>query len=183
MTEDLGLNTLSQASERTRLSKQDFLTVPPVWGFIGSKHLVDICSMKLSMPEGSLMMPHHDRLQPIWEERNSTMGNTLNQVLATVDLMNEWFADKPTGRVFSAAVLSDGTFDIPSGLYFSQPVICVDHEWVPDSEHPLPQESITLEELYSDMLPILESLQLGKRCGFRSLVCFVLASSIFFRPV
>lgn len=188
VTEDAALNVLSQASEQTKLLKQDFLTIPAVWGFIGYKHFVDICSMKLKhrtdMTDGTIlseerqMMPFHDHLQPIWEETSSSAGNILNQVSATVDLMNEWFSDKPSGRTFSAAVLSDGTFDIPSGLYFSQPVICVDHEWIPDSQHPPPMEKISLEDLYRDVLPTLESHQLGKWRRCRSQTSFVFASSI-----
>lgn len=125
-------------------------------------------SYNSTMPDGKAlnetrqMMLYHDRLQPIWEERSPTSGVTQNQVAATVELMNEWFAEKPSGRAFSAAVLSDGTFNLPSGLYFSQPVTCVKHEWIPCSSHPSPQESIPLDQLYSDILPILETLQLGK---------------------
>ncbi|KAI5702742.1 hypothetical protein M8J76_009762 [Diaphorina citri] len=173
VTEDLGLNILSQASENTNISKEDLIKIPPVWGYIGVKHLVDICSMKYNykrdMSDGSVytetrkLMPYHDDLQPIWKERTVLKGNFLNQVSATVDLMNEWFSDKPTGRVFSAAVLSDGTFDIPSGLYFSQPVVCVNHEWIPYSQHPPPLEPIALDDLYSDILPTLQSFQLGRK--------------------
>lgn len=143
-----------------------------MWGYVGVKHLVDICSTeydyKRVTPEGDehtetrTLMPYHDHLQHIWEERKTPTRNFLNQVSATVDLINEWFADKPTGRVFSAAVLSDGTFDIPSGLYFSQPVRCIDHEWVPDVQHALPQEPIAIHDLYGTVLPKLQSLEIGK---------------------
>uniref|UniRef100_A0A8D9BM14 Malate dehydrogenase 1B n=1 Tax=Cacopsylla melanoneura TaxID=428564 RepID=A0A8D9BM14_9HEMI len=172
VTEDLNLDIIPQVSAITHIPKQDLIKDAPVWGYIGDKHLVDVCSMgytyRRDMPDGTVhtesrnLTSYHDALQPIWEERKSSKRNYLNQVLATVELINEWFSATPTGRVFSAAVMSDGTFNVPSGLYFSQPVRCVNHEWVPDGKQPLPQEELPLDTLYSDILPTLQTFQIGK---------------------
>ncbi|XP_069689666.1 putative malate dehydrogenase 1B [Periplaneta americana] len=90
----------------------------------------------------------------------------LPKVRATVDLLTHWLCDKERSNIcLSLGVSSNGTFGLPRGLYFSQPVTLVDGFWKPFSDFPLPLDPhCRLVDLAVMPMHILKQFGLGNRC-------------------
>ncbi|KAK6617563.1 hypothetical protein RUM44_005151 [Polyplax serrata] len=65
----------------------------------------------------------------------------LAKATAIVDLLKLWGLKQEdgNGEIICLGVYSDGTFNIPHGLYWSQPVILKNGFWVPFPDYPIPR--------------------------------------------
>ncbi|XP_039290641.1 malate dehydrogenase-like isoform X3 [Nilaparvata lugens] len=79
----------------------------------------------------------------------------MSQVNSTVEIIKMWFdGDKrPKTEVLSAGILSTGSYGIPKGIVFSQPVFLEDGHWKPYEELELPHFQINLR--YLTTLPLI----------------------------
>lgn len=86
----------------------------------------------------------HDEVCKIIEKRkNKAMEDLgyrigLSKVRAVVSLLKEWYADVCSNNIISLGIYSDGSFGIPTGMVFSQPVKLDDSgKWIPYTKFPL----------------------------------------------
>lgn len=88
----------------------------------------------------------HDSVMREVEERNEKaksfeykMG--LPKVRALISLLQEWYADNYSDNIISLGIYSDGSFGLPTGIVFSQPVKLNERgKWVPYADFPLINE-------------------------------------------
>lgn len=145
------------------LEPEDFGS-PPVWGFLGINRFVDLCHMvqKYEMNKrrsaGSFDYTQHSELR--WSfyiahdkdpYEHSFERKAVGECTAVCDILKLWYsqAEDVEDKVTSLGIRSDGTFDIPKGLVFSQPVsLKVSQDgsriWIPCSEFPLPCVPISI---------------------------------------
>lgn len=54
--------------------------------------------------------------------RSSGYKIELPKVRALIDLLQEWYAVNYSDNIISLGIYSDGSFELPTGIVFSQPV-------------------------------------------------------------
>ncbi|XP_074025693.1 putative malate dehydrogenase 1B isoform X3 [Leptinotarsa decemlineata] len=114
------------------------LTAPP-----GSTLPLGI--MKTELRQMSYMLPKDDSIAEEVERRKLKMKVRLERppvlakVRAVTSLLKLWYSkEQAKGVIISLGVCSNGSFEIPSGLVFSQPVKLDDTEkWIPFGKFPL----------------------------------------------
>lgn len=85
----------------------------------------------------------HDEIMRAVEERRHTVRDLfqptgLSKIRALVSLLREWYSDSCSGNIISLGVYSNGSFGLPTGIVFSQPVkLDESGKWVPYSKFPL----------------------------------------------
>ncbi|RZF46724.1 hypothetical protein LSTR_LSTR002587 [Laodelphax striatellus] len=81
----------------------------------------------------------------------------MSQVNSVIEIINMWFdGDKrPKVEVISAGILSTGSYGIPRGIVFSQPVFLEEGHWKPFEELEVPHFQIDLR--YLTTLPLIIS--------------------------
>ncbi|XP_023289804.1 putative malate dehydrogenase 1B [Orussus abietinus] len=87
-------------------------------------------------------------MQPIYENNfaiRTSQGNNNHMCKAICDIIKIWYSenDNSDDQIVSLGIFSDGTFGIPEGLFFSQPVYLQKtkerfRKWTPCSEFPTP---------------------------------------------
>lgn len=80
------------------------------------------------------------RIQERKEKAREYLGYRIGlpKVRALISLLQEWYAEVPSDNIISLGIYSDGSFELPTGIVFSQPVKLDDTgKWVPYSKFPL----------------------------------------------
>ncbi|XP_012264375.2 putative malate dehydrogenase 1B [Athalia rosae] len=146
---------------------------PPVWGFSAINHFVDFCNIvqrhEIYRPNNRAIKAHKGTTLPLGvkqpdlrsmfyllHEKSSLVNNPTFEVIkvndsqkckAICDLLRLWYSDSSNdGEIISLGVRSNGTFGIPSGIYFVQPV-CLkkrknkSYVWVPHTHFPVPNHT------------------------------------------
>lgn len=85
----------------------------------------------------------HDYIKREVEQRNEKAKILeykigLPKVRALISLLQEWYADNYSDNIISLGIYSDGSFGLPTGIVFSQPVKLNEKgEWVPYAKFPI----------------------------------------------
>lgn len=85
---------------------------------------------------------HDDLMRQIEERREKVkdLGSPegLPKIRALISLLQQWYADSHSDNIISLGIYSDGSFGLPTGIVFSQPVkLNETGKWVPYSRFPL----------------------------------------------
>ncbi|KAL0271096.1 UNVERIFIED_CONTAM: hypothetical protein PYX00_008304 [Menopon gallinae] len=177
VTHDLGRETLGFLAKKTGMKLADF-HCPPVWGFVGLNKYVDLRNTLVSYeyrvpgPRVSMQIPQGRNEQEIRTVDNMITDANINEIVVAVaerkcaprlgrqpqlckitailDVLRFWGLKQEDGdgEVLSLGVYSDGTFNIPEGLYWSQPVTLEKGFWKPYARFPIPRTEINLQSLF-----------------------------------
>ncbi|XP_075232321.1 putative malate dehydrogenase 1B [Lycorma delicatula] len=98
----------------------------------------------------------------------STHGHfpCMSQVKSSVHVINMWINSEYSKEIISAGIRSNGSYDIPEGIVFSQPVILKDGKWQICTKFPVPHCIIKLRNLF--FLPTIISQKFGLVDGLPS---------------
>ncbi|XP_054001979.1 putative malate dehydrogenase 1B [Hylaeus anthracinus] len=169
---------------------------PPVWGYLGVNHFVDIHHMikkcdiyqpnrraiesneTVTLPIGVqrselrwFFYLSHDKTDPYqnYSERKSLTqyqvgrSEDFQKCRAICDLLKLWYSkeERIGDEIISLGVISDGSFGIPQGLAFSQPVYLKVSEdqsrvWVPFTDFPMPYMPIEIFQNFIDTATIVK---------------------------
>ncbi|KAG7207366.1 hypothetical protein KM043_009027 [Ampulex compressa] len=114
---------------------------PPVWGFLGVNRYVDLSHMT---QKHNVLRPNKKALKATAQYQVGRMEH-FQMCRAICDLLKLWFDKKSEigDEIISLGISSNGSFGIPEGLVFSQPVYLTVTEdntrvWLPFANFPLP---------------------------------------------
>ncbi|XP_026672773.1 putative malate dehydrogenase 1B [Ceratina calcarata] len=161
---------------------------PPVWGFLGINHFVDVSHMvqkcyvyrpnkralraneKVVLPLGTqhtelrwfFYMVHDKNPYVNYFRRKALLryqvgrSEDFPKCKAICDLLRLWFSKTVGDEIISLGIASDGSFGIPEGIVFSQPVCLNELEdgsrvWVPFVDFPMPNMEKFLFQSFVDM--------------------------------
>ncbi|KAI5630996.1 hypothetical protein NE865_16293 [Phthorimaea operculella] len=180
-TSDLGFETLDTISEVCDLPVRKMFC-PPVWGFVGINHLVDIKTgvheynsfepysrytrVKNSTLNIGVVTPEVRTLEyltyfddTIWvkvaeKKKQLPIGAiTLNKTMALLNLIRVWLIEPAdAGYIVSLGLLCDGTFGLTFDGCFSQPARLVGRQWRPAEEYFMPKDNFILRRRMSGWL-------------------------------
>ncbi|XP_050587717.1 putative malate dehydrogenase 1B [Bombus affinis] len=156
---------------------------PPVWGFLGINHFVDVHHMiqkyDVYYPNKRALNSNENMILPLGTQHSELrwffykihdknpyknylkrkallryqMGTSEDfpKCRAICDLLKLWYSNKKSigDEIISLGIESDGSFGIPKGLVFSQPVYLKEYEdgsraWVPFRDFPMPNMPISI---------------------------------------
>ncbi|KAJ9591535.1 hypothetical protein L9F63_001889, partial [Diploptera punctata] len=195
VTADLALESLETLSREANIPRHT-IGQPPVWGFIGVNHLVDLqkayhvveifkpdADGTRKYPPGSTLCPGsrtvqvrnmayllqqskclHLKIQYRKLQTEEILGRStyIAKVKATIDLVKHWYCGNDV--CLSLGICSNGSFGLPHGIYFSQPVRLINGKWKPFFSYPLPDEvNCRLIDLIILPMHILKHFSLGDR--------------------
>nr|XP_046479738.1 putative malate dehydrogenase 1B [Neodiprion pinetum] len=166
----LGFEILCETANLVDVALEE-MGCPPVWGFIGINHFVDMHNTiqrheiyrpnnralksrnGTTLPLGarhqelsSIFYMVHDKDPDVTllEHKVSLAGDS-QKCIAICDLLRLWYNknNNVEDEIISLGICSDGTFGIPKGIFFSQPVYLQQLEddsrrWLPCAEFPQP---------------------------------------------
>ncbi|XP_050546123.1 uncharacterized protein LOC126908253 [Daktulosphaira vitifoliae] len=176
VTAHFGMETLSSISRATNIPISE-LHCPPVWGFIGYSKYIDYNHIMYHTDVQSNLNPKNKPQSKFeYYKTHKFLGSIMNsiqftydsnecslkilpEIRATVTIISEWFGNK-SNKSLCAAIFSDGTFNLPFGIFMSQPVVLEDGEWKPYNEFPAPTNEVFISDKVMDLL---NDYNLGKR--------------------
>ncbi|KAL4711668.1 hypothetical protein ACJJTC_003435 [Scirpophaga incertulas] len=167
-TSDLGLDIAVIAAEIAKIPMRNMFC-PPVWGFVGINHLVDInttihkynvfnpykrcikvenSSLTLGniTPEMRTLeyLIHFDEIlwTKVTEMKNKTATEKLflNKTVAVLNVIRLWLFDTNPMNVVNLGVKCDGSFGLNFNGIFSQPCRIVNDVWQPAGDYLLPTD-------------------------------------------
>ncbi|XP_059056633.1 putative malate dehydrogenase 1B [Achroia grisella] len=167
-TSDLGLEISSILAEIAEVSMRTIFC-PPVWGFVGINHLVDIRTTvhkydsftpydryikvkKSSLTIGSLTpemrtmqyLVHFDK--SLWikhVEKKAKMTEdkiSINKAISVLELIKLWLFNSNDSCIINLGIRCNGSFGLTFSGAFSQPAHFVNGEWTPASNYILPKD-------------------------------------------
>ncbi|CAB3236730.1 unnamed protein product [Arctia plantaginis] len=169
VTSDLGLEILPIAEAITDVPSRNMFC-PPVWGFVGINHLVDIRSTiqrydifqpysrftkvkQSTLKIGSLTptLRYMEYLmyfdESLWVKVAETKKKYpkgqpwLSKSIAVLNLIKVWFFERNPNDIVNLGLHCNGSFGLKFDGIFSQPARLVNDEWVPASDFLLPKDS------------------------------------------
>ncbi|XP_047525514.1 putative malate dehydrogenase 1B [Pieris napi] len=165
-TSDLGMEVTPIIAKIAEIPMRNMFC-PPVWGFVGVNHLVDINNSihkynefypfnrykkvkNSSLCIGSLtpQMRTIEYLiffdESLWikvaEEKTKSLDSAcLNKSIAILDLLKSWLVDENPEEIITLGVHCDGSFGLDFDGYFSQPCRLNNGKWRPFKNYMLPK--------------------------------------------
>ncbi|XP_013200156.1 putative malate dehydrogenase 1B [Amyelois transitella] len=166
VTSDLGLDILQTVAEISEVPMKN-IYCPPVWGFVGINHLVDVRTTihkynsfepynryvkvrNSSLNIGSLTpemrtmeyLMYFD--ETLWKKQVEIKMNIdkliVNKALAVLDVLSLWLFDPEPNFIFNLGVRCNGSFGLTFEGAFSQPARFKHGEWRPAKHFPLPKD-------------------------------------------
>ncbi|KAK9296601.1 hypothetical protein QLX08_009436 [Tetragonisca angustula] len=185
------------------LTQQNF-GCPPVWGFLGISHFVDVHHMiqkcDVYYPNKRALNLNENMILPLGIQHSELrwffymahdkypyknhfkrkallryqMGRSedLPKCRAICDLLKLWYSKKESigDEIISLGIASDGSFGIPKGLVFSQPVYLKECDdglriWVPFKDFPMPNMPLSIfQSLIDTAIYIKKKITEFKNC-------------------
>ncbi|KAJ8921872.1 hypothetical protein NQ315_008505, partial [Exocentrus adspersus] len=126
----------------------------------------------------SHLIPDQNEIERIVDERKKKIMKTLehpplfSKIRAIISLLKLWYAEEPSDEIISLGVCSNGSFGIPPGVVFSQPVkLNAKGKWVPYSQFPL-MDDRTVNEIANCVESTTQTLrQFGLSCLYQKHLC------------
>jgi len=115
-----------------------------IWGNHSATQYPDVSSAYIVGSSGAKVGVHdaitdqawlHEQLVSTVQQRGAAviaarkMSSALSAAMAISDHMHDWILGTNEGEAVSMGVVSDGSYEIESGLVYSFPVTCKDGEW------------------------------------------------------
>lgn len=167
-TSNLGMEIAQVAAEIAEVPMRN-MYCPPVWGFVGINHLVDInttyhrydtlkpypryAKVKRSTLIVGTLTPEIRTMQylmhfdtTLWNkvaERHKKKNEKITSLAkaeAVVNVIKLWFLEPDPDNIINLGVMCDGSFGLDINAVFSQPCRLIDGKWWPAQEHPLPRD-------------------------------------------
>ncbi|XP_062526165.1 putative malate dehydrogenase 1B isoform X1 [Bombyx mori] len=167
-TSDLGLEISSVAAEIAEIPLRN-MYCPPVWGFVGINHLVDICttvhkynsfepykryykvrnsSLKIGTLTPEMRTMEYLMLsdESLWEKVSRNQAKrakdqiAINKALAVLNVIKVWLFDVRTDQIVNLGIKCNGTFGLKFKGIFSQPARFVNGHWLPAEDFLLPRD-------------------------------------------
>ncbi|XP_072939761.1 putative malate dehydrogenase 1B [Epargyreus clarus] len=185
-TSDLGLEIASTVAKIAEVPMRNMFC-PPVWGFVGINHLVDIrttihkynyfdalnrfarvrnstlCIGKLT-PEMRTMeyLMYFD--ESLWltiaEKNDKNSRRDMSKAIALINVVKLWFFDSDPNQIISLGIQCDGSYGLSFDGFFSQPAHFVGGEWKIANTFLMPRDP-QINILYLEEMARL-CMQLGK---------------------
>ncbi|CAG4991576.1 unnamed protein product [Parnassius apollo] len=168
VTSDLGLEITPIAAEITEIPLKNMFC-PPVWGFVGINHLVDIKNIVhkynvfepfnryIKVQSSSLcigvLTPELRTLEylmhfneSLWTKLLDTKRKvkneelSLNKATAVLNFIKLWLSGPNSNYILSLGIICDGSFGLTFNGVFSQPVRYVKGYWQPAADFMTPKD-------------------------------------------
>ncbi|KAJ0178953.1 hypothetical protein K1T71_005728 [Dendrolimus kikuchii] len=167
-TSDLGLGIVHTAAEIAKISRKSMFC-PPVWGFVGINHLVDIhttvhkynsfepynryTKVRNSTLNIGSLTPEMRTMEylmffdeSLWNKvaenkvKPVTESVEINKAIAILNVVKLWLFELDPKQIINLGIRCNGSFGLHFPGVFSQPSRFVDGEWLPAREYMLPKD-------------------------------------------
>ncbi|CAK1598539.1 unnamed protein product [Parnassius mnemosyne] len=168
VTSDLGLEIAPIAAEIVGIPLKNMFC-PPVWGFVGINHLVDIkntvhkynvfepFNRYINVQSSSLcigvLTPELRTLEylmhfneNLWTKLLDTKRKvkneelSLNKATSVLNFVKLWLSGPNSNNILSLGIICDGSFGLFFNGVFSQPARCIDGYWQPAADFMTPKD-------------------------------------------
>ncbi|XP_031768230.2 putative malate dehydrogenase 1B [Galleria mellonella] len=166
-TSDLGLEISPIVAEITEVSLRTMFC-PPVWGFVGINHLVDIrttihkyntftpydryIKVKKSTLNIGTLTPEMRTMEyllyfdkSLWtkvaiNKAKTTKTQSINKAISVLNVIKLWLFNSDHTNTINLGIRCNGSFGLTFNGAFSQPAHFVDGEWTPAADYMLPRD-------------------------------------------
>ncbi|KAM3961000.1 putative malate dehydrogenase 1B [Aphomia sociella] len=165
---DLGLEIAPIIAEVGEVSMR-YIFCPPVWGFVGINHLVDVrttihkynsftpyeryikvnnstlCigSLTPEMRTMEYLLYFNESLWTKVTESKIKLAErqmSINKAISLLNVIKLWLFDCNHNYIVNLGIRCNGSFGLTFKGVFSQPAHCIDGEWIPVSNYMLPKD-------------------------------------------